>query len=105
MPDEVKIQEWREQYKAVYQVSAEGEDGQLEFYFRKPERVHLSRFAKAVTSDTLKALTQLIFDCLLWPDEARVRTLFEEKPGLIISLGSELQKLIGTNQDFFVKRL
>ena len=106
-----QVRQWREKFGEVYELKPDvdpeedQELGGISFIFRKPGRVQLSRFAKAVTSDTLKALHTLVFDCLLAPDKERVEDLFGRRPGLIISLGGELQKLIGTNQDFFVKPL
>jgi len=39
------------------------------------------------------------------PAFARNSKLFNEKPSMAISVGSDLQNTVGTNQDFFVKRL
>lgn len=106
-PTEEQLENWKSQYGDVYELTGETEDGSQSYYFifRKPGRAALSRFAKQVMSDALKAMQNLVFDCLLYPDQDAVRKLFDEKPGMAISVGSELQKIVGTNQDFFVKRL
>ncbi len=106
-PSDEQLEAWKAQYGEIYELLGETEDGSQCYYFifRKPGRAALSRFAKQVMSDALKAMHNLVFDCLLFPDQDEVRKLFEEKPGMAISVGSELQKIVGTNQDFFVKRL
>lgn len=60
----------------------------------------MSHFVKQVVSDALKAMYNLAFDCLLYPDQDTVHKLFDEKPGMAISVGSKLQGIVGTNQDF-----
>lgn len=113
-PTEEQLKTWKSQYGEIYELTGEADDddrGNTDkepayyFIFRKPGRAALSRFAKQVMSDALKAMYNLVFDCLLFPDQDEVRKLFDEKPGMAISVGSELQKIVGTNQDFFVKRL
>ncbi|MCC5911320.1 MAG: hypothetical protein JJT76_12865 [Clostridiaceae bacterium] len=113
---EKKVEGWKKEYGDVYLIEADfglfdpdsDESKELEdakFVFRKPERAHLSRLAKGAMTNTLNAVTNLVFDCLLYPDSAKVKKLFEDKPGLAISLGSELQKTVGMGQDFFRKKL
>ncbi len=106
-PAQEQVEAWKAQYGDVYELTGETDDGsqRYQFVFRKPGRAALSRFAREVMGDALKALHNLVFECLLYPDADAVRRLFEEKPGMAIAVGSELQKLVGTNQDFFVKRL
>lgn len=106
-PTEEQLEAWKGQHGDVYELTGETEDGSQSYYFafRKPGRAALSRFAKQVMGDALKAMHNLVFDCLLYPDEVEVQRLFNERPGLAISVASELQKIVGTNQDFFVKRL
>lgn len=114
-PTEEQLKTWKSQYGEIYELTGDIDDDDRShngkepavyyFIFRKPGRAALSRFAKQVMSDALKAMHNLVFDCLLYPDQDAVRKLFDEKPGMAISVGSELQKIVGTNQDFFVKRL
>ena len=103
-PSEEQIEQWKSQFGEVYQLTSE-DDELLVFYFRKPDRTHLSHFAKKAMGDTLKALHTLIKDTLLYPSHEVVSKLFAEKPGMVIPLGSELQTIVGTNQDFLAKKL
>lgn len=104
---EEQVSEAKAKHGEVYLLTGETEDGTdaYEFLVKKPGRAALGRFAKKAMTDALKALHNLVFDCLILPSEEEVRKLFEEKPGMAISVGSELQKIVGTNQDFFVKKL
>lgn len=102
-----QIAEAKSKYGEVYLLTSETDEGNdtYEFLMKKPGRAALGRFAKKAMTDALKALHNLVFDCLVLPSEDEVRKLFEDKPGMAISVGSELQKIVGTNQDFFVKKL
>jgi hypothetical protein len=107
MPNEEQIKEWKQQYGEVYEISGEPEDAgePMTFYFRKPGRADLSRFAKEVAKDMLKATNNLVFGCLLHPGPEVLRKMVDEKPGLVLALGAELQKIIGSSQDFLSRRL
>jgi hypothetical protein len=101
-----QIEQWKQQYGDVYEIRDDGFDGeQLLFYFRKPGRPQLSRFTKEAMKDAFKAVNNLVFGCLLHPSEEVVRRLFDEKPGLAIAVGNELQRIVGTNQDFLSRKL
>lgn len=104
-----KINDWKEQYGEIYEIAADVEfeqnSEQMIFIFRKPNRQHLSRYIKTAMKNAYKAMHTLVFDTLLYPDKDKVSKMVEEKPGLIISLGNELQDIIGVNQDFFSKKL
>lgn len=107
--DELKKQ-WKNQYDEVYEIAAENdlekEDNEpLVFFFKKPGKSNLSRYIKDAMKNAYKAMHNLTFDCLLYPDRDVVSKLIEERPGLIIALGNELQEIIGVNQDFFSKKL
>lgn len=107
---EKQKKEWIEQYGEVYEIAAEAdlEDEKAKpmvFYFKKPGRTNLSRYIKDAMKNAYKAMYNLTFDCLLYPDRDAVTKLIEEKPGLIVALGNELQEIIGVNQDFFSKKL
>jgi hypothetical protein len=107
MPNEDKIQEWKQQYGEVYEIASDVDDAgePMTFYFRKPGWADLSRFAREVAKDMLKATNNLVFGCLLHPSPDVLRKQVEEKPGLILALGAELQKIIGANQDFLSRKL
>lgn len=113
---EAKVAEWKRQYGEVYMIEVdaslldpEADDvksmEEARFVFRKPERTHLSRFAKGALTNTLNATANLVYDCLLYPDKSVVKQLLEEKPGMAIGLSGELQKTVGMGQDFFRKKL
>lgn len=105
-PAPEEIARWKAEHGEVYEIGTETEDGRrLAFIFKKPGRVALSHFARTATKDTLKALNNLVFDCLLWPSADQVRAIMDEKPGYLIGLGGKLQELTGLNEDFFAGRL
>lgn len=102
--------ELKAKYGEVYRLETDLEDEtgnitHVRVYTKRPHRIHLSRFAKEVAKDTFKALNTLIFDTAVWPEKDELTRLFEDRPGLVISLGSELQKLVGVNQDFLCRKL
>ncbi|MDI3547886.1 MAG: hypothetical protein PWR10_1538 [Halanaerobiales bacterium] len=107
---EKQKEKWIEEFGEVYEIAAEadideGNAKPMVFYFKKPGRTNLSRYIKDAMKNAYKAMYNLTFDCLLYPDRDAVTKLIEEKPGLIIALGNELQEIIGVNQDFFSKKL
>lgn len=102
-----QIEQWKQQYGDVYEIADDGfgETEPLTFIFRRPGRPQLSRFTKEAMKDAYKAMHNLVYGCLLYPSEERVKQLFEDKPGLAIAVGNELQRIVGTNQDFLSKKL
>jgi len=106
MPNEEQIKAWKEQHGDVFEIRGEDAgDQEMTFYFRKPGRADLSRFAKEATKDVLLATNNLVVNCLLHPGPDVLRKLIDDKPGIVLALGAELQKLIGSNQDFFSRKL
>lgn len=100
------LNELKSKYGEVYCLSGEVEDGVTEnYYFRKPERKDISRFAQEVSKDILKATNNFVFGCLVHPDPEVLRKKVDERPGIIIPLGAELQKIVGSNVDFLSSRL
>ncbi|MDK2903504.1 MAG: hypothetical protein PWQ93_1423 [Clostridiales bacterium] len=102
-----RIEQWKQQYGEVYAVTPDQEDDEkiVTFYFKKPKRQHIAKFAKDIMNDAYKAMYNLISECVIYPDIEAVNSMFEEKPGLVIAIGGELQKIIGTNQNFTTKKL
>jgi len=104
-----KIEGFKEEYGTVYEIAAdigfEEEAEEMLFVFKKPGRAALSRYIKGAMSDAYRAMYNLVFDCLLYPDKDLLMKMLEDKPGLIIALGNELQELVGVNQNFTSKRL
>jgi len=104
--NEELVQQWKQQHGDVYKLSGEDDDGKaMAFYFRKPGRSDLSRFTKEVTKDMMKATNNLVFGCLLFPSPDVLRKMAENKPGIVLALGGELQKIVGSNQDFLSEKL
>lgn len=108
MPTEEQLKEWKAKHGEliIMETEDQGDDDSSipTFVFRRPNRAHVSRFVKTGMSDPAKGLRQLIVDTLLFPGEEVLEKLLSEKPGLMVPLGSELQKAVGSNHDFFVKR-
>lgn len=101
-----KVEQWKKQHGDVYQVTGETDNGEeMVYYFRKPDRPDLSRFSKELAKDMYKATNNLVFGTLLYPATELLRKQVDEKPGLVLALGAELQKIIGSNQDFLSKKL
>ncbi|MCM0757346.1 hypothetical protein M7775_02030 [Sporomusa sphaeroides DSM 2875] len=112
-PTEKQMEEWKTRYGEVYKLVADVEDDSnteneataLVLYMRKPSRQHLSRLAKSLQQDTLKAFQNFITDTLLYPAGDVLEKCFHEKPGLVIPVASKLQEIVGTNQNFTVTKL
>jgi hypothetical protein len=100
------IDQWKSQHGDVYQVKGENEQGEeIICYFRKPGRADLARFTQELTRDMFKATNNFVFNCLLHPDPEVLRKMADDKPGIILALGGELQKIIGSSQDFLSTKL
>lgn len=117
-PNEEQILQWKAQYgeNSIYRLAApiRADDADEEappeevvvVYCRKPNPVHLSRFTEAAMSKkAFQGLRQLVDDTRLWPAAEAVKKLAEDKPGLILTLGGQLQKLVGIDVNFTVTRL
>lgn len=116
-PSEEQIQQWKGQYgeNSIYRLSAEirtSDDDEappeetLVVYCRRPNPQHLSRFTEAAMSKkAFQGLRQLVDDTRLWPAADVVKRLADERPGLILTLGGQLQKLVGIDVNFTVTRL
>lgn len=107
------IAEWKKQYGEdnIYDLTPQIEgDDWAEFkntriICRKPARRDLSRLAKGLTGDSLTALQNLVYDCLLYPSREVIDRMLAVKPGLVISLGNALQDLAGIMTDFLPRKL
>lgn len=104
-PSAQQIAKWKAQYGDVYKIESDSDDLTLTLYFRKPMRQHLSRFTKSIATDTLKALHNLVQDTLIYPDMDALTPILAEKPGLIVPIGTQLQEIVGTNNNFLAKKL
>lgn len=110
-PGTDQIEAWRRQYGVgnIIRLEADLEPDevgakQLVVYCRKPNPQHLNRFTKTVQSDSYRGLREMVFDTLLWPDADTLKATFERLPGLVVGIGTELQRVLGTNTGFTTKR-
>ncbi|WP_027364023.1 DUF6848 family protein [Desulfotruncus alcoholivorax] len=100
-----QIEKWKQEHGDVYKIEGD-EDSLLPVcIFRKPGRPDLSRFTKESLKDVYKSMNNLVYGCLLYPSADVVRKAAEEKPGIIIAYGGELQKIVGVTQDFLSTKL
>lgn len=106
-PSEETVEGWHAKYGYVYKVPCDDEETPFTVYCRKPSRQHLSRFMKTANQkgDALQAAQNLFADTLLYPDMDKLKPIFDERPGLILSLAVALQELIGLNVNFTPIRL
>lgn len=106
-PHDTMLEDWKKQYGDVYKIENEPEDGEepLKFYFKKPQRQHFSRFIKESMKDAYKAMRTMVDDLALYPSPEVRNKLFEEKPGLVVAVGNELNKIIGVSQDFLTSKV
>lgn len=105
---EEQIQQWKSQYGEVYKVESELENADekpLIFYFKKPKRQHFSRFIKDSMKDAFKGMNTMVMDLVLYPAPDKVTEIFQEKPGLVVAVGSELTKIVGVSQDFLTTKV
>ncbi len=102
-----QVEDWKKQYGDVILIKNEPEDdeAQLVFYFKKPQRQHFSRFIKESMKDAYKAMRTMVDDLALYPAPEVRNKLFEEKPGLVVAVGNELNKVIGVSQDFLTSKV
>ncbi|GEC88592.1 MULTISPECIES: DUF6848 family protein [Brevibacillus] len=100
-PSDEQAQELKKKHGELHEISND------DYYllFKKPERDNLSRFLKESMKDTYRGLRNLIMDTLVFPTREELDKEFEVQPGLVIGIGTELQKLAGTSVDFFSKKL
>lgn len=100
------IEQWKKENEEVWEMTGELDDyREVKVYFRKPKRADTSRLIKEIAKDPERAVNNLIFGCLLYPPADELKKEIEKRPGLIMVLGNELQKLIGSNVDFLSKKL
>lgn len=105
---EERIESLKDQYGTIYEIAADVDfDGgkEMVFIFKKPGRSELGRYLKTAMSDAYRAMHNLVFDCLVYPEKDVVVKMVEEEPGLIVALGNELQDLVGINKNFTRKKL
>jgi hypothetical protein len=103
-----QIEQWKAQYGEVYKIQTDTDNPNekpLVFYFQKPARTHFSRFIKDSMKDAYKAMHTMINDLALHPSKEKLAQIFQEKPGLVVAVGNELNKIIGVSEDFLTSKV
>lgn len=72
--------------------------------FKRPQRNDLDRLAQGAMKSAYKAMRQTCIDLVVFPSSQQLNEMFEQLPGLSISIGGALQRQVGTNYDFLVKK-
>lgn len=107
MPDtnitKEQIEQWKKEHGEIHEIS--DADGELKIIVRKPTRGDMSRFTKEVSKNVFNATNNLVLGCLVYPKQEDLRKLIDEKPGLVLTLGGEIQQLAGASQDFLSRKL
>lgn len=93
----------------VYELRTEvnlDEDTPVEIivYVRKPLKAHMMRFVKTAARDNWKAAESLLEDTMLWPTRENRKVLFDQWPGLVLTIANEVNKLGGV-ADFTMRHL
>lgn len=103
--NEAQINEWKQRYGEVYQVTIEDENKEHVFYYRKPTRPMFNRFIDESTKKTSKAMERLVNDCVIFPNRVVINNLADKMPGLIPQLSTEILNASGMNTNFTSTKL
>lgn len=106
MLDEARVAELKAQYGDVVVVEEEGADGAggMSLVFRVPDGKNFGRFMQKVSQNAHLAMTQFVFDLLVFPERAVLEAEIARRPGLVVALGTTLQKETGMGADFSARR-
>ena len=102
------IEQWKAKHGEVYRIETESDsttEKPLVFYFQKPSRIHFSRFIKDSMKDAYKAMHTMVHDLALHPSKEKLAQIFQEKPGLVVAVGNELNKIVGVSEDFLTSKV
>jgi len=82
-----------------------GEDGKV-YYFRKPGKGDMNRYLASAAKQKLASAAQnLIYDLAIHPTTKELRSMIDENPGSMVALSNALQKAVGMDEEFDVKKL
>ena len=82
-----------------------GEDGK-NYYFHKPGKQEMDRYLAAAAKGKIStAANNLVMETAVFPDKATLKTMFAERPGLMVAINNALQNAVGINEEFEVKKL
>lgn len=87
--------------------SVEAPDGTT-FIVQRPTKAIWTMFTNEVSkdgSDRATALERFVLDCVVHPERAAVKYLFDEYPAFAASLSGELSKMAGAADTLDVKKL
>lgn len=102
-PTADQIASWKREHGKVI-----GIDEPARMYFRKPTRPIWADFVESVAKGKgtyEAAYRRLCLACLLHPAEDAAEQIFEEYPGLSLTMGDELGELAGHKGKVDVKKL
>lgn len=108
--DEIKAKETLKNKEYVV-LSREDHDGkEQEMLFASPSSQEISMFldntANGVSNSIArKAFEALIMQCVRYPSKEETKALLERKPYFMIYVVTELQKLAGSQEKVFVKKV
>lgn len=102
-----QIDQWKAQYGEVYKIEIDTDNLEEKkvFYFQKPARTNFSRFIKDSMKDAYKAMHTMVNDLALYPSKEKLAKIFQEKPGLVVAVGNELNKIVGVSEDFLTSKV
>lgn len=104
--NDTQIQELKAKHGGeIFEITGDDDDGKtMTFYIKKPDRSLISRFTKELMQDTMRAMNNLVFGCLVSPAE-HLKKIVDDRPAMIVPLANEVQKVIGFNQNFLSHKL
>ncbi len=98
-PSEDLLKELRDKHGSD---TREVEDGENVFVLVKPTnpRAHLERMTVMASNDKkkLEACEGLVKACCVYPDKDTLKKVFEDEPGLALSLAEPAMELLGIRQ-------
>jgi hypothetical protein len=101
LPAEVK--EVKDKGATVLELTGENDEV---YYLKKPTTMDMERYLATTAKGKLaKAVKNLVYDMAIKPTTSELKAQFKDKPGLMVALNNELQRAVGMNEDFSVKKL
>lgn len=97
MIDHKKLQQLKDQYGDIYELSAMD----ASVYVKAPSRPSVKRFFATISDDKrrFEALEQLLRDCVVDPSQDELDKLLDRKPGLVATFGGKLMELAGAQEE------
>lgn len=90
MPEEQKVQKWKEQYKNVFAYDVETDEGKtVRCYFRQPDRRVLSAATITAKGDPMRYNEVVLKNCLIEGDENLLKD-----DSIFFGLSSKVDELV-----------